>query len=47
MAGNLSYFAKEKLHQKFFVQVNFELVELVLERFDNAMFIYALFLGNQ
>ena len=38
MAGNLSYFAKKKLHQKFFVQFNFELEELVLERFDNAVF---------
>ena len=38
MAGNSSYFAKKKLHQKFFVQFNFELEELVLERFDNAVF---------
>ena len=37
MAGNLSYFAKKESHQKFFVQFNFELVELVLERFDNAV----------
>ena len=38
MAGNLSYFAKKKLHQNFFVQFNFELEELVLERFDKAVF---------
>ena len=38
MAGNLSYFAKKKMHQKFFVQFNFELEELVLERYDNAVF---------
>ena len=34
MAGNSSYFAKKKLHQKFFVQFNFELVELVLLKIE-------------
>ena len=38
MAGNLSYFAKKSFIKSFFVQFNFELEELVLERFDNAVF---------
>ena len=38
MAGNLSYFAKKKLHPKIFVKFKFKLVILVLDDFDITVF---------